>query len=290
MAKKKYYKLSINCKKTKSDIIIGLINCYLDINSFEEIEDNNENTLHFYLEQKKTDLIVLSNFIKDKIEAISIYTEIKKIEYDPAIETQWKKYFKPFKITKNIVIKPSWETYKNTNKNEIIITLDPGTAFGTGLHETTKAISILLEEHMCEHNKNIRLLDAGTGSGILSLIANKLGIKNIESFDIDKEAILVANENFNINNVNNIKTYVCDFKDIKAKYNIILANIISEVLITNYKYFDSLSKKDSLIFLSGILIKEKEKVINEFTKYKKFKLINSLDINEWTSLVLKKLV
>lgn len=287
MPQKNYYTLIINCPESNSDAILGFLNLYLKINSLEETTlNNNSCQLKIYIEENKIPLTELCCVVHDKIKPLATEVDIKRIKYDPSIETQWKKYFKPFKISKSIVIKPSWERYKK-KPGETVITIDPETAFGTGLHETTKGVIMLLESYIKKTDLKIKLLDAGTGSGILSIVASKLGVNEVTAFDNDIEAVIVANKNIKINKVTNVKILHSDFDNIRGPFNIILANIISEILIKNYNIFKSLSKPESFLILSGILVKEKKNVVNKFTKENFYELLENLDLGEWTSLVFK---
>lgn len=223
----------------------------------------------------------------ENIKKITGSVLIENIKYDPNNENEWKKHFKPQKIGERFVIRPSWEVYEAKN-NEIVITIDPGSAFGTGLHETTRSVLVLLEElHKKDLNKisNAKLLDAGTGSGVLSIGAVLLGSKKVVAIDNDPEAIKVANDNFEINKVNKIaRATLKGIEDEKNKYDIIVANIISEVLILNAQHIVSLLKHKGDLILSGILNKEENKVLNEFISIKGIKLNKVLQMGEWSSI------
>ncbi len=223
----------------------------------------------------------------ENIKKITGSVLIENIKYDPNNENEWKKHFKPQKIGERFVIRPSWEIYE-TKDNELVITIDPGSAFGTGLHETTRSVLVLLEElHKKDFNKvsNSELLDAGTGSGVLSIGAVMLGSKKVIAIDNDPEAIQVANDNFKINKVNNIaKAILKGIENEKGKYNIIVANIISEVLMTNAEHIVSLLNHKGELILSGILNKEEDKVLNKFISIKGIKLNKVLQMGEWSSI------
>jgi len=285
---KNYYKINIKCTVSNQDLISGLLSLKLGINSYEVLENNKHIELVAYLENINLNINKFKELINIYIKPLSIKYSIKNIKYNKKIESSYKKYFKTNKICKNIIIKPSWHKYKKANSNEIIIKIDPGLAFGTGLHESTKGIIKLINLLKNKLDKNSNVLDAGTGSGILSIVSYKLGFKNILAIDNDPEAIKVAKENFIINKTKNIKAKTLDLKEIKNNYDIILANIISGTIIENYKQFLSLCKKNTFIFMSGILYIEQDKVLDIFLKENKFKLIKVLKLKEWISIVLKK--
>jgi ribosomal protein L11 methyltransferase len=145
----------------------------------------------------------LAALLKEKLAWISRFLDVGEgyagcgsID-DEDWATAWKKHYKPFSIAENIVIKPTWEEYA-ARPEEIVIELDPGMAFGTGTHETTMLCSQLLGKHIKSGDK---VLDAGCGSGILSIVAAKLGASPITAFDIDPVAVRVTNENAVINGV-----------------------------------------------------------------------------------------
>ena len=109
----------------------------------------------------------------------------------------WKKYYKPFRIGTHLVVKPTWEAYQ-PRPEDLIIELDPGMAFGTGTHETTNMCMQLLEKHL---KSNMRVMDVGTGSGILAIAAARLGAREVLAIDIDPAAVKVARENIVLNHV-----------------------------------------------------------------------------------------
>jgi ribosomal protein L11 methyltransferase len=237
---------------------------------------------------------IISKKIKDSVKDYTFEIFVEEYSYDPSQETEWKKYFKPQKIGNKIVIKPSWEEYQE-KQNDIVVVIDPGAAFGTGLHETTRGSIILLEEVLDIEKKNkdkLKLLDAGTGSGILAISAYKMGIKNIYAIDNDDDAIKISKENFNINGIEQknilVETIPLEKIDIKQKYGIILANIIPEVLIKNKQILHSILMSPAHLILSGILDKYHENVVENFTKENKFSLVKKLNIGEWVSLWFKK--
>lgn len=200
--------------------------------------------------------------------------------------TAWKKYYKPFKLTDRIVIKPTWEEY-TTEAGEIIIEMDPGMAFGTGTHETTQMCSILLDKYMTDSTE---VLDVGCGTGILSIIAAKLGAEKVEAIDIDEVAVKVAKENIEINNesgkIEAFKAILQDFQQGDKKYDIIVANIIANVIIDLASLIPYYLKKNSLFITSGIIKERKQEVIDACIK-SGMSLIETLEKGEWVAMVFK---
>ncbi|MEI6093287.1 MAG: 50S ribosomal protein L11 methyltransferase [bacterium] len=294
---RKYRNLKIVVDKDNAEMVTGVVGYLLSPDGIEEtLSETGHIIINVYMpynEKMSDDYIKI--LIKNNLKSVTYEMEISTIDYDPATETEWKKYFKPQKIGKNIVIKPSWEEYLQKDE-EVVVTIDPGAAFGTGLHETTRGVIVLLEEIIKDkktHNdfNTIRLLDAGTGSGILAIVAYKMGIQNILAIDNDIEAVDTTKENLIANDiksgVNAEHTTLEDLSDYRY-YDIILANIIPEVLVPNKETLVKMLRgHNSDLILSGILEKEKELVISEFSKIEGLVLCKKEQIQEWTTLWFK---
>ena len=200
--------------------------------------------------------------------------------------TAWKKYYKPLQLTDRIVIKPTWEDY-SPKGDEIIIQMDPGMAFGTGTHETTQMCSVLLDKYMKDDTE---ILDIGCGTGILSIIAAKLGAKSVEAIDIDEVAVKVARENIELNQeipkVSAYKAVLSDLKQDEHKYDIVVANIIANVIIDLSSQIPYYLKKESLFITSGIIKERKQEVIDACER-NGMSLIETLEMGEWVAMVFK---
>ena len=197
---------------------------------------------------------------------------------------EWKKYFHTVKITDNIIIKPSWDSYEAAG-NEKIIEIDPGMAFGTGTHETTSLCVEFLEKYS---NGRKKLLDIGCGSGILMLIGKKIGIDNVTGIDIDDKVEEVVKENFRKNDIfENFEIVIGNLVDnINDKYDIVVSNILVDVLIELLENIEKVLEKNAIVIFSGIL-KEKEEEFVEKTGLYKLKNIDRNEKNNWVSLVFK---
>ncbi len=201
---------------------------------------------------------------------------------------KWKENWKPFNITENIVICPSWENY-NKKEDEIVIKIDPSNAFGTGTHATTSLCAKKIEEYlpgMLKINPCLKLLDLGTGSGILAIIASILGCNDVLGVDIDESVIKTAIDNVNMNNAKNVKICEGTAKNIIGTYDIIVANILHNIIVNELNIWQQLLKKNGIIILSGILEEKKELVINKIQELK----LNVLSIeqkNEWICICVK---
>ncbi|HHV97936.1 MAG TPA: 50S ribosomal protein L11 methyltransferase [Clostridiaceae bacterium] len=243
----------------------------------------------------------LMQLIQEKLKEISEYLDVGdiKVEYsevnDEDWANSWKKYYKPFNITEKIVIKPTWEDYDN-KEGKIVIEMDPGMAFGTGTHETTRMCANLLEKYTHEGDK---IIDVGSGSGILTLIAAKLGATKILALDVDKEAVKVTLDNCKHNGVidkvialhGTLKkdieeSYGNDKADLKCKADLIVANIIAGVIIDLADDILHHLKPGGLFITSGIIKSKKEMVIERYLK-KKFECIEVKEDGEWVAIVFK---
>jgi ribosomal protein L11 methyltransferase len=242
--------------------------------------------------QDGLDINSLEKEIKEGLENVSKFLDVGKgyVGYkevdDEDWSTSWKKYYKPLKLTDRIVIKPTWEEYIKEH-DEIVIEMDPGMAFGTGTHETTQMCSVLLDKYMKDDS---RVLDVGCGTGILSIIASKLGAKSVEAIDIDEVAVKVAKENIEINNecskINVFRGVLSDIKKGEKKYDIIVANIIANVIIDLSSFIPYYLEKDCLFITSGIIKDRKQEVVEACLK-NGMTCIEAVETGEWVAMVFR---
>ena len=208
------------------------------------------------------------------------------IELDEVYEedwaNNWKKYYKPTKLGNRIIIKPSWESYEPLD-DELIIELDPGMAFGTGTHETT-ALCVEQIEKYVDSKKSV--LDVGCGSGILSIIAAKLGSKKVLGVDIDELAVKVSKENAEINNVSDYVMFKKgDLIDVVGeKYDVVVANILAEVILILNKDIKKCLKQDGLFIASGIIL-DKEEQVKKSMREVGLEIIDTIKKGEWLCIV-----
>ena len=199
----------------------------------------------------------------------------------------WRAYYKPIKIGEKIVIVPAWEKY-DAKEGEIIVKMDPGMAFGTGSHETTRLVIGLLEKYT---KGGERVLDVGCGSGILAICARKLGAGICRAYDIDPVAVKVARENIKDSGETNI---TCDQSDLLRQvdisdggYDIICANIVADIIIRMTPDVEKYLNDDGIILASGIILERSCDVITCFEE-NGFEIADKAIDNGWCALVVKK--
>jgi ribosomal protein L11 methyltransferase len=202
---------------------------------------------------------------------------------------EWKKYFLPLRVSKNIVIKPTWERYSPAG-HDIVIEIDPGMAFGTGQHPSTRMCMEALEDIILKHRttKKLKALDVGTGTGILGIACAKLGVEKVLCVDIDKKAAEIAKENVTINQVEDkVKINNCDVFTIHESFDLIVANLTAKILIKLRTHLLSLLKKNGYMIISGIIEQNKNDMEKHFIA-EPFVSTQILAEKEWVCYVLKK--
>ena len=208
----------------------------------------------------------------------------------------WKKYFKPFRVDDTIIIKPTWEKLTDYDEGDLVIELDPGTSFGTGSHETTKLCIAALKKYLFPEAV---VLDAGSGSGILSIIAKKLGAKEVLGIDIDSNATASAIENAGVNHLriekeklNFVTGNIIEDGGIrinigKEKYDLVVANILADVIIPLSGVIGENLKPGGLFISSGIIDQKEEAVRNALLK-NNFSILEVTKMGDWVSFAAQK--
>ncbi|NLP35729.1 MAG: 50S ribosomal protein L11 methyltransferase [Clostridiales bacterium] len=273
---------------------------FVDILPIQE-EDDGTAEVSFYIDTEEDSDKVLVK-VREGLNELSQFVSLGSCEITVS-ETQdldwvnnWKQYFKPFRVDDTIVIKPTWETLEDQKENDLVIEIDPGTAFGTGSHETTKLCILGLKKVM---KQDAVLLDAGTGSGILAIIAKKLGAKEVLGIDIDPHATEVAIENSKINHLmikegdlsfitgNIIEDGGIRERIGKEKYDIVVANILADVIIPLSDVIGE-NLKPGGIFISSGIINTKEDAVKEALLKNDFIIEETNHMGDWVSFVAKK--
>ena len=216
-----------------------------------------------------------------------LYAEAVTVD-DEDWKDKWKENFKPPKITKRIVVKPTWEEYIGGD-GEIVLQIDPGMAFGTGTHETTSLCLRLMEKYLSDFPENKKVLDIGCGSGILSIAAALLGAGEVMAVEIDKDAVSVAAENVKLNGVlNNVSVVQGDLtKGIDFKADIIVANLMADLVMVLAESAAN-HMEDGGIFISSGILTEKKETVSEAIRNAGFEILEIEEDGEWCAIVARR--
>ncbi len=201
----------------------------------------------------------------------------------------WKKYFKPFPIGEKIMIKPSWEELPEQT-DKVVLQIDPGHIFGTGTHETTQLCITLLERYL---QKEDTMLDIGCGSGILSIAGLLLGAKEADAIDIDPNAIKIAYENSDRNQIDRARYHVAagDVLEDTAvqdmykgkNYDVVVANIVADIIIALTKQVPDYIKQAGIFVCSGIIVERKQDVLDALAAAK-FSVVEVVEKASWAAI------
>lgn len=263
--------------------------------------DDGKATVSFYVDAEE-EIEGLLKKVRDGLKELSGYVsigsgsiEVSETEDEDWINN-WKEFFKPFRVDDTIVIKPTWEELTERREDDIVIEIDPGISFGTGAHETTKLCIMAIKKYL---KPDSVILDAGSGSGILSIIAKKLGAKEVLGIDIDPSATKSALENASVNELtieegyldfvtgniiedDGVRTHIG-----KEKYDIVVANILADVIIPLSNVIGENLKPEGIFICSGI-INTKENEVREAILRNRFEILEVNHMGDWVSFVAKK--
>lgn len=200
--------------------------------------------------------------------------------------TAWKKYYKPVKVSSHITITPTWEKYQPQSDQECVIELDPGMAFGTGTHPTTVLCIQAIEKKLTNGDY---VIDVGTGTGVLSIAAAKLGAAKVLALDLDEVAVNSAKLNVTLNKVQDVVTVKQNnlLEQVEEKADLIVANILAEVIVRFVDDASSLLKKDGTFIASGI-IKVKKQEVKAAILAEDFIIEETLEMDDWVAFIAKK--
>lgn len=195
----------------------------------------------------------------------------------------WKKYYHPVRLTRYLTIVPSWESYTPETTDEKVIKLDPGRAFGTGTHPTTKLALQALETVV---RGGETMIDVGTGSGVLSIAAKYFGVAQIAAYDVDAGAVKVAEENLALNGMQDAITVGANdlLAGIKTKVGLITANILAEIIVPLIPQAYECLKPGGIFITSGIIADKKDLIVSEI-EAKGFVIDQILNIKDWYSII-----
>lgn len=250
----------------------------------------------------KIDVKDLCRYISEQLEKMSAYMAVGtgKISLGETEDkdwiNNWKEFFHPFRLEDNIVIQPTWTEIADAKEDDIVIHIDPGTAFGTGSHETTKLCISNLKKYI-QTDGSTDVMDAGCGSGILSIIALKLGARKVYGIDIDELAVKASKENLALNDIPEEKYTIVQGNVIEdkefaqsvasiGKYDIVVANILADVIIPLSAEIRPFMKENGVFITSGI-IDMKEQAVKDALLQNGFEIIDVTHMGEWVSIVAK---
>ncbi|HAQ07044.1 MAG TPA: 50S ribosomal protein L11 methyltransferase [Bacillus bacterium] len=249
-----------------------VIKAYLPVNSFlgetvDEIKEAINNLITYNIDIGKN--------------TVSI-SEVNEEEW----ATAWKKYYNPVKISEKFTIVPTWEDYTPVHTDELIIELDPGMAFGTGTHPTTVMCIQALERTV---KADDYVIDVGTGSGVLSIAAAKLGAGQVMALDLDDVAVQVAKENIKLNQAQEIASVSQNnlLDGVEGGADIVVANILAEVILRFADNAGRIVKKGGFFITSGI-IQQKKEVVKDAVINAGFDIEEIIAMEDWVAIIAKK--
>ena len=278
-----YTVFKISSKPFLPDLISGIM-WEFEINGISEEENH---LLVFVNEDSQVDTTLISKEmekLKD-VEIIKSYSVQAEILEDKNWNEIWEQSREVIMVSKRVIIKPSFKDYKQKG-NEIVLTIDPKMSFGTGEHQSTKIVINLMEKCV---KPDIKVLDVGSGTGILSLAAVKLGAMKAIAVDNDNVCYENCIENCRINNESDriqvIEGVISDVEEIA--FDLILANIQKNILIEIADEISNKIKKGGIVILSGLMIGDESDVISRYKKIG-FDLVETKAMDEWIGIVVKK--
>ncbi len=280
---KSYCEVTVSCEPFNIELLSGLL---WELNPLGIVELDNSLVLSFEFHDN------LDSRIKTYLEYLKKEKNFDSYEYSLNVfeETnwneQWEKNLKVIKVTDKIVIKPSFRDY-SPSEGEIVITIDPKMSFGTGEHQTTKLMLSMCEKHI---EKKTKVLDVGTGTGVLAIASVLLGAEYALGIDNDEWCYENALENINQNHVyGQVEFRLAEVANIaENNFDIVLANIQKDVLLFIANQLQLKTKRGGEIILSGLLYSDETDIINEYSKLD-LTLIDKLQLDEWITLVFRKL-
>jgi ribosomal protein L11 methyltransferase len=281
---KTYLEVSIMATESQREVLIPSL-VELGCQGFQETD----NTLLCYFDKSRWDADSYTLFRHNLRKNLELFSVNADVQYRDIEETnwnaEWEKSLTPIEIGRRFVIQPSWITEDHPH-DRLIIRIDPKMSFGTGYHESTRLILELMEAHI---HKGEKILDVGTGTGILAIAGIKLGAASAIGIDIDVWALENAHENTLLNGVDS--TVMVMDKEIHSfpasRFNSVCANIMLTTILEMLPEFYRITRPSGKNFLSGILTQERDKIIAAL-QASHFTLLDECSENEWIALAAQK--
>ena len=280
----KYFRLCVTADSSINELVVGFLS---NVGAEGFVEEGNELSCYIAEDKWKPDYKTeVSDFLtrlrnEGRISTFAVdVSEVMNRDWNSI----WEESIVPVEVTDNIVIKPSWKDYHG--KAHIVVEIDPKMSFGTGHHETTRMMIKLLEKHI---RRGDRVLDVGTGTGVLAIVAVKLGAESCVAVDKDEWSISNAHENVDRNGVGDrVKIIPGEITSLdEEKFDVVQANLNRNTLIYIKSEIAQKCKPGGLLMLSGILSLDESSVREEFGKIG-YGVVDLLHELEWSAIVLRK--
>lgn len=246
-------------------------------------KDRTKSIIHVYISPEENPSEAIS-FLKERFDAEGIWNEISMANCaEEDWINNWKKYFKPIPVGERLLVRPMWEEEYDAG-DRVVLHLEPGLAFGTGTHETTRLCMELLEKYI---EPNDTLLDMGCGSGILSVAGLLLGAESAVGVDIDALAVKTAIANAGVNGVSDKFTGICGnlAEKVSGKFDVVVANIVADIVILLTQDAPRFMNPDTIYIMSGIIDTREDDVLACLAE--KFELIDRREEKGWVALAAK---
>ena len=247
-------------------------------------KDRSKGLIHIYIEPDSNPKEAVS-FLKERFGSAEISCEISlESVHEDDWANNWKKFFKPLEIGQKLAICPEWEHYDN-KENRAVLRIDPGMAFGTGTHETTRLCMLLLEKYI---KPGDNMLDVGSGSGILSIASILLGAESATGVDIDSVAVRTSLENSRLNKVDGKFTAIAGnlVDKVNGTFDIIAANIVADVILLLLGDIGAFLKNGGALILSGIIDTREQDILNALAALD-FEVLDVLREKGWTAVAVR---
>ena len=275
-----------------SDYLIGVLNAAVE---YSVDDDQSVHVIHAFIiadswldEERQSLEAAVKRFTDEMADIFQVEkpTIGSEIIADQDWSKNWKEYFKPFEILEGLVIAPSWQPY-TPGENEKVIVMDPGMAFGTGHHATTRLCLEMIRSETASFQGGA-VLDVGTGTGILGMAAALWGAVNVLGIDNDDEAVAAAQQNVCRNKLHEkMSIFNKSLAELEGKYPLVVANIIHDVLIALADDLKKVTGSDGILILSGLIYGDQTRSITERFQKSGFRLLREEQHGEWGAVKLK---